>query len=438
MIRIALLLLLLTSISPSLACYHHDDPADSLEELESPDGLTRKTIGEKQYLCLGASDSCYPEIFEPTPEFQEVKSGQMLPRGLHIRMNLETGTQEAKLVAENPPRDEVVAVEIAQGDHPEEYEVNQGHGVGLSHGSHGDLAEVKKGRTDVVHVEDQEERVLEKMTPERLQELREIWDVIMQAADSEPSKLREMTKVLRNSSSTEMQILEALEELEPIVRLLEYGKDFVTIGGMPSLVELLGHPTAEVRTRAARVLAASLQSNLAVQEYCHGELQLLPKLLDALSGELDLLAKRRLLLAFSCLVRSHPAATAEVLTQGHLQVLSSLYLNTVDETFRKRCVTLVTDLVNEERERNPEFVIDSQLAGGQWCAYFGELLSTAADLDSVEKGLVAVSATREACGKNLAVLAGLARARELLNGVTDKSEYETFLEGLLLILEVPE
>lgn len=38
------------------------------------------------------------EEFIPTNEWQIVKDGQAIPPGLHIRLNLETGLREAKLL----------------------------------------------------------------------------------------------------------------------------------------------------------------------------------------------------------------------------------------------------------------------------------------------------------------------------------------------------
>ena len=40
------------------------------------------------------------DIFEPTHEWKSIKRGQVIPPGLHVRMNLETGEREAKLMSE--------------------------------------------------------------------------------------------------------------------------------------------------------------------------------------------------------------------------------------------------------------------------------------------------------------------------------------------------
>lgn len=43
------------------------------------------------------------EKFVATREWQIIKEGQSIPRGLHVRMNLQTGLKEAKLLEEKVP-----------------------------------------------------------------------------------------------------------------------------------------------------------------------------------------------------------------------------------------------------------------------------------------------------------------------------------------------
>ena len=40
-------------------------------------------------------------VFVATEEWQEVRPGQRVPGGLHVRMNLETGKKEAKLLEQD-------------------------------------------------------------------------------------------------------------------------------------------------------------------------------------------------------------------------------------------------------------------------------------------------------------------------------------------------
>lgn len=46
-------------------------------------------------------DKCYPRVFKPSKDWQIILPEQQLPGGLDIRLNLETGLKEAKLLDEN-------------------------------------------------------------------------------------------------------------------------------------------------------------------------------------------------------------------------------------------------------------------------------------------------------------------------------------------------
>lgn len=54
--------------------------------------------------------NCYPKILVPSEEWQEVREGQHIPPGLHVRINLETGKEEAKLDTDSELKPELVAV----------------------------------------------------------------------------------------------------------------------------------------------------------------------------------------------------------------------------------------------------------------------------------------------------------------------------------------
>lgn len=71
---------------------------------------------------------CYPKIFQATDEFQIVKPDQDLPKGLHVRLNVQTGQKEAKInipdeenpaLAGLPVDSSVVIVEPEEGAEPD-------------------------------------------------------------------------------------------------------------------------------------------------------------------------------------------------------------------------------------------------------------------------------------------------------------------------------
>lgn len=54
---------------------------------------------KKHYVCSPEDPSdCYPQVFEPTSEWQQIREGQDIPPGLHVRLNIDTLVKEAKLL----------------------------------------------------------------------------------------------------------------------------------------------------------------------------------------------------------------------------------------------------------------------------------------------------------------------------------------------------
>lgn len=52
-----------------------------------------------EFICSPSDpNDCYPQIFVPTDQWQSIREGQDIPGGLHVRMNMETGLKEAKLL----------------------------------------------------------------------------------------------------------------------------------------------------------------------------------------------------------------------------------------------------------------------------------------------------------------------------------------------------
>lgn len=65
-------------------------------------------------------NDCYPRIFQPTDEFQPIRDDQDIPGGLHVRMNMYTGTKEAKINVPGEGDDQaVLVVDQEQDDAPQ-------------------------------------------------------------------------------------------------------------------------------------------------------------------------------------------------------------------------------------------------------------------------------------------------------------------------------
>lgn len=61
---------------------------------------------DQDLICVESpKKECYPKEFQPTNEWQVVREGQSVPKGLHVRLDMQTGLQEAKLLDESDKTD---------------------------------------------------------------------------------------------------------------------------------------------------------------------------------------------------------------------------------------------------------------------------------------------------------------------------------------------
>lgn len=75
----------------------------------SYEASTAKGEGKSDLICHTENPAeCYPRVFEPTDEFQNVREDQEIPPGLHVRLDVNTGKREAKI---NDPNEADTALE---------------------------------------------------------------------------------------------------------------------------------------------------------------------------------------------------------------------------------------------------------------------------------------------------------------------------------------
>ena len=215
-------------------------------------------------------------VFVPTDEWQTVEEDEVIPAGLHVRMNLETGHKEAKLLepdGENTDTDTSLDENIKDTRRLHHYGKSDRVGIInkktkvftkadiLSHlESNNDvsddnniylLSQSTNNKEDNVHIprhgNDYENQVFENsqfsgkfITKEQ--------ELMLQHFD-----------VLTNSSSRDEDVINSLEELEYYVHHYENGKFLVSVGGLSLIINLLNNSNVKIQTMAADVLGAAAQ-----------------------------------------------------------------------------------------------------------------------------------------------------------------------------------
>lgn len=91
--------------------------------------------------------NCYPKIFVPSDEWQIVREDQHIPPGLHVRINLETGLEEAKLDEDTPHQNPELVVVPQPDDLGEKiHDTNEN----IKHKIQDTLAKYKKDKQEFV------------------------------------------------------------------------------------------------------------------------------------------------------------------------------------------------------------------------------------------------------------------------------------------------
>lgn len=230
------------------------------------------------------------DVFVPTKDWQEIMEGQSIPAGLHVRIDLQTGQKEAKLMEEDDSDKEfdqeseqghgtlngVVAdtEQRAFGESDRRGVVNKRTKVfsaeevkemlrGLNNNSFSDEENIP--RIAAIRSPSGEAKSGSESAKEKERNLKDSDHLMRSAKDLRLSFHRdvevmiELSKVLADNSSSTSELCHALEELEYYVHQIDNARDLNVIGGLVLVVRLLNHTYPEVRSWAAHVIGSASQ-----------------------------------------------------------------------------------------------------------------------------------------------------------------------------------
>jgi nucleotide exchange factor SIL1 len=317
------------------------------------------------------ADDDEPDMFVPTREWQKVGKNTLLPSGLHIRINLETGEKEAKLPDdENLVQEEEAVQEVDRfkdrrrlknyGHSDRSGIVNKKTAVFTKHEFRnvlrGSNVDVDESNTDELKLishsagsQSNTESHAGLSSPDSL------------AADDKPVQFegKFLTKeqqlmlgcfdALHDTQSSEKTINTNLEELEYFVHSIENGEFFATTGGLSLMLTFLNHTNSAMRSLAAQVIGSAVQSNPRVQKQAL-QLGVLEALLPGLSYHKSDLEQRRSLYALSNFLRRYFPAQEKFIVQ--LSGFDAIIDHSKDKSlkFQLKAVVILTDMLNESFE----------------------------------------------------------------------------------------
>ena len=246
------------------------------------------------------------DVFVATKEWQVVEEGQVIPPGLHVRMNLQTGLKEAKLLedeevgaeSESAPKDGDIERDIEtdssspsqapkgmkfRGDNRRTHYFGKSDRRGIVNKKTKVFSrkELLQALSDEEKNDDSAEHML--LTAQESSDSpvsvhttshAELGDNLPAFVDQESGRRRselpytlheevgmmlEHSQVLAKKDATVEELVHALEELEYHVHNLDNAKDLNSIGGLVLVIRQLNHSSPEVRSHAAHVIGAASQ-----------------------------------------------------------------------------------------------------------------------------------------------------------------------------------
>lgn len=242
-------------------------------------------------ICHGAT--CYPAVFVPTEEFQIVHDDQSIPAGLRVRINMETGRKEARL--------------LSPGELDE-------------HDDRNDLALVP-GET--VHEAPKAEDTASELKP---------FPPTKALHGADRSEFGNALEVLRGKESCSEETEEALDVLEDLVHELEFGLRLVEVndGEIPErlLRFMESSSSPRCRAKAALVLGSALQNNENAMRAMPHDIALQTRLLHFIEMEDEDSVRRMLVYTLSASMAQSRAKSDFVASDGHRVLMKAYHSGT--------------------------------------------------------------------------------------------------------------
>ncbi|KAF9541086.1 hypothetical protein EC957_003413 [Mortierella hygrophila] len=310
--------------------------------------------------------ACYPRVFRPTTEFQEVLEGQEIPSGLHVQMDFETHKKFAKLMDPNdiqqkPATDSILVVDT---DTPGTFQ----HQVGQNNNMPPviDLLQTDQ-EANFAQLEESSRMNLQTAfdsIPELQQHHQEAQDrepaaPAAGARKSDHQVYQELLETLKTNQNN-VEIAQALEGLTDLASDMDFGLQLSEGEGLRTLVKhvrcssgdrIVCDDQRRVRSVAALVIGTSLQNHAKAQEAAYKH-NLHKVLLRQLEVETDFQVLRRLIFAYSSLVRGSQHQSA-LIQDDDIERLAQIYNKSADPIFRRKCVYLMSDFADPDMQFIP-------------------------------------------------------------------------------------
>ncbi|XP_052846817.1 nucleotide exchange factor Sil1 [Drosophila gunungcola] len=278
--------------------------------------------------------------FVATKEWQVIAEGQAIPKGLHVRINLQTGLKEAKLLDESE-RGTALQSQPEDQDQDQNQQLEDNEPLALDY------------KPDII--EESLRRVKEQK--KSYAELRKAYKEFQKNFRTDGELIVQLIDQYRNFSKTpllESQMrskLDCLENLEYLLHQIDNALLFIDNGGLDDVLLpiVVNDTSVPLRVSAMRVLGSLASNNpkaqIKVFEKNFGSHLAQILMSSGNAGEIS-----AALHAFGALLRKFPLAQQRLLsTSGTQALVKVLQSPEVELRGKAKVVTLISDLVLEKR-----------------------------------------------------------------------------------------
>ena len=343
--------------------------------------------------------------------------GQKVPKGLHVRINLETGITEAKLLSKNKKAN--TAVKAIQNEKSDDITDDTGQQPRLSPIQLKEtLKRLKNDDSKATEAEGVKKQF--KSYDEIKKDLEKLNIDVVTEAEALTELLEKHNDLMSRKEIDEEEILTILEDLEYWVHRYDNANVFVQINGFRDVIyKNLNSTNREIRRETLKLLGSSMQNNIKVKIHAL-ETGSINVLLRILALDVDLSVKYRALFALGGLLRDFPYAQLKFVENGGLSVFSKLF-KMRNLKIHMKMITLIGDLLQEElnSRKDPsskdytmkmvqydEVNLRNRLLRHGYCENLDELVIDAvkigtSDHDIVEKCLTALYSVIDECADHL-------------------------------------
>ncbi|KFB38644.1 AGAP003488-PA-like protein [Anopheles sinensis] len=289
--------------------------------------------------------------FVATNEWQEIKEGQSIPQGLHVRINLSTGKKEAKLLDPDDGTDS--SLSMVPGEELKDHGVDRAAPDTVAGLKLDALRDALRDIPADVYEEDENRddtiRGKFKSYEQIKQELKDANVELKSDSEIMSALFDRFSETLSKTTAEQRPELDALfEDLQYLAHQIDNALNFIDRGGVEKILwpSLNSTDDAPTRVQALKLLGVIVQNNpkakVALVERNAGT-----NLLTALGRASTTEEISAALYAFGSLVRKFPFAQRQLLTPHGYSLLYGVWTKKVELKVKVKVLQLLADVLED-------------------------------------------------------------------------------------------